>query len=132
MFRRVAPVCVCLLLVAVVGLSAHLKVERTAPVTDATVTEAPVRIQVWFSQSPTLPVSALSLEGPQGAVELGKVEAGRTDGKPDRSLVAPIVGKLEPGVYTATWKTSGSDGHIQTDTFTFTLKPAATTDTRRQ
>src|SRR5690606_3449893 len=54
MFRRVAPVCVCLLLVAVVGLSAHLKVERTAPVTDATVTEAPVRIQVWFSQSPTL------------------------------------------------------------------------------
>jgi len=125
MSKRVVPVLVFLLSIAVVGLSAHLKVERTAPVADATVADAPTRIQVWFSQNPTMAVSALSLKGPEGTVELGKVEAGRTDGKPDRSLVAPVVGRLVPGVYTATWKTSGNDGHIQTDTFTFTFTPGS-------
>jgi len=125
MSKRVVPVLVFLLSIAVVGLSAHLKVERTTPVADSTVAEAPTRIQVWFSQNPTMAVSALSLEGPQGTVELGKVEAGRTDGKPDRSLVAPVIGRLVPGAYTATWKTSGSDGHIQTETFTFTFTPGS-------
>jgi len=115
---------VLLVTAAVVGLSAHLKVEKTFPVTDATVTTAPERIQVWFSQSPTIAVSALTLEGPSGSVELGKVAAGNADGKPDRSLVAAVVGRLVPGKYVATWKTSGSDGHIQTETFEFTYTPA--------
>jgi methionine-rich copper-binding protein CopC len=119
---RVLPLVVVLLAVAVASLSAHLKVERTSPAADTTIETAPTQVQVWFSQSPTLPVSGLSLEGPQGVVELGKVAAGQKDGKPDRSLVASITGPLVPGRYTATWKTSGSDGHIQTGTFEFTLK----------
>lgn len=110
--------------VAAVTLSAHLAVSKTFPVTDGTVATAPDRIQVWFTQSPTMAVSALSLEGPQGKVELGKVAAGQAEGKADRSLVAPIVGKLEPGKYTGSWKTSGTDGHILTGTFAFTYSPA--------
>jgi methionine-rich copper-binding protein CopC len=125
MLRRVLPVLVLLLSVAVAGLSAHLKVEKTYPAADATVTVAPDRIQVWYSQNPTLAVSALALEGPSGTVELGKLAAGSVDGKPDRSLVAAVVGRLTPGKYTASWKTSGNDGHIQTDTFEFTYTPAS-------
>lgn len=107
----------------VVSLSAHLKVEKTFPATDSTVTTAPERVQVWFSQAPTLPVSSLTLEGSGGRVTLGKVTAGLDDGKPDRSLVAPISGSLAAGTYTVTWKTAGADGHIQTGTFAFTFSP---------
>lgn len=112
-----------LLVAAGVVLSAHLKVERTYPETDATITSAPARLQVWFSQAPTVPISSLTLEGPAGRVTVGKASAGLQDGKPDRSLVAPITGSMVAGKYTATWKTSGPDGHIQTDTFAFTFAP---------
>ena len=56
-----------------------------------------------------------------GIDQLFEVAAGQADGKPDRSLVAPIVGELEPGKYTASWKTSGNDGHILNGTFEFTV-----------
>jgi methionine-rich copper-binding protein CopC len=121
---RVLPLTILLLASAVVGLSAHLKVEKTYPATDGVVTSAPKEVRVWFSQEPTLPVSALTLEGPNGKVALGKVVAGVSDEQPDKSLLAPISGSLAVGEYTVTWKTSGSDGHIQTGTFKFILKTA--------
>lgn len=112
-----------LLLVTGVVLSAHLKVEKTFPETDATVTSIPDHLQVWFSQAPTVPVSSFTLEGPDGKVAMGKAVAGKVDGKSDKSIVAPITGTIKAGKYTATWKTSGSDGHIQTGTFDFIIKP---------
>lgn len=111
------------LLVTGVALSAHLKVEKTFPETDTTVTSSPDRVQVWFSQAPTVPVSSLALEGPNGKVTMGKAAAGAVDGKADRSIVAPITGTVGAGKYTVTWKTSGPDGHIQTGTFDFIVKP---------
>ncbi len=112
-----------LFLVAGVALSAHLKVEKTFPETDATVTSIPDHLQVWFSQAPTVPVSSFTLEGPDGKVTMGKPVAGKLEGKADKSIVAPITGTITAGKYTATWKTSGSDGHIQTGTFDFIVKP---------
>jgi methionine-rich copper-binding protein CopC len=119
---RVSLLVGVLLAGTVVAVSAHLKVEKTFPESGATIELAPKELRVWFSQSPTLPVSGLALEGPGGKVEVGKVAAGQTDGKADHSLVAAISGTLAPGKYTASWKTSGSDGHILTGTFEFTLK----------
>jgi methionine-rich copper-binding protein CopC len=112
-----------ILLVAGVAVSAHLKVEKTFPETDATVTSIPDHLQVWFSQAPTVPVSSLTLEGPDGKVTMGKAVAGKVDGKSDKSIVAPVTGTITAGKYTVTWKTSGSDGHIQTGTFDFIVKP---------
>lgn len=106
-----------------IAVSAHLKVERTFPEADSTVAAAPGHLQVWFSQAPTIPVSSLTLEGPNGRVTTGKAVAGQADGKPDRSLVAPVTGTLTAGKYTVTWKTSGPDGHIQAGTFEFTFTP---------
>ncbi len=120
-FLRLLPL---LLIAGVVSLSAHLKVEKTFPAADSTIAAVPDRLQVWFSQPPTVPVSSLVLEGPGGRVTVGKAAAGQQDGKPDRSLVAPITGTLTAGTYTVTWKTAGADGHIQTDTYVFTFKPA--------
>ncbi len=113
-----------LLAAAVAGLSAHLKVERSMPEADSTVTVAPTQLRLWFSQQPTVPISSLTLEGPDGKVATGKAVAGQTDGKLDRSLVAPVTGSLVAGKYTVTWRTSGPDGHIQTESFTFTFAPA--------
>lgn len=121
--RQWAGALAAVLLVSGVALSAHLKVEKTFPESDATVTSAPDRLQVWFSQAPTVPVSSFTLEGPDGKVTVGKATAGKVDGKLDRSLVAPITGAVTAGKYTVTWKTSGSDGHIQTGTFDFLVKP---------
>jgi methionine-rich copper-binding protein CopC len=119
--RTLLPLAV-ILVASVAVLSAHLKVDKTFPATGGTVSTAPTQIQVWFSQAPSVAVSGLTLEGPSGKVELGKLAAGMTDGKADNSLVAPVVGKVAPGKYTASWKTSGTDGHILTGTFEFTFK----------
>lgn len=121
--RQWAGALAALVLVTGVVLSAHLKVEKTFPTTDATVTAIPDHLQVWFSQAPTVPVSSFTLEGPDGKVTVGKPVAGKVDGKSDRSIVAPITGTITAGKYTVTWKTSGSDGHIQTGTFDFLVKP---------
>ncbi len=119
--RRLLPL-VVLIITSVAVVSAHLKVDKTFPATGATVTSAPAQIQVWFSQAPTVAVSGLALEGPSGKVELGKVTAGMAEGKPDNSVVAPVIGTVPPGVYTVSWRTSGADGHILTGTFEFTFK----------
>ncbi|MSO48354.1 MAG: copper resistance protein CopC [Acidobacteria bacterium] len=119
--RRILPLVVFILASAAVAF-AHLKVDKTFPVSGATVTTAPTQIQVWFSQAPTVAVSGLTLEGPSGKVELGKVIAGMADGKADNSLVAFVVGTVASGAYTVSWKTSGADGHILTGTFEFTFK----------
>lgn len=121
--RQWSAALAAILLVTSVALFAHLKVEKTFPEADATVTSAPDHVQVWFSQAPTVPVSSLTLEGPDGKVPMGKAVAGKVEGKLDRSIVAPITGTLGAGKYTVTWKTSGSDGHIQTGTFDFIVKP---------
>ncbi len=111
-----------ILFACVAVVSAHLKVDKTFPVSDATVATAPARIQVWFSQAPIVAVSGLVLEGPAGKIELGKVAPGMAEGKADNSVVAPVVGTVAPGVYTVSWRTSGADGHILTGTFQFTVK----------
>lgn len=121
MRRLTLPVLALVLSLAAVTLSAHLSVSKTFPAAGTTISESPQRLQVWFTQSPTVAVSGLALEGPKGKVEVGKVAAGQADGKPDRSLVAPVVGELEPGKYIASWKTSGNDGHILNGTFEFTV-----------
>jgi len=121
--RQWAGALVAIILVTGVALSAHLKVEKTFPETDATVTATPDHLQVWFSQAPTVPVSSFTLEGPDGKVTMGKAVAGKVKGKSDRSIVAPIKDTITAGKYTVTWKTSGSDGHIQTGTFDFIVKP---------
>jgi methionine-rich copper-binding protein CopC len=118
---HLAPVVAALLLAGTATLAAHLKVEKTSPAADATITTQPQQVRVLFSQAPTLAISSLALEGPNGKVALGKVAAGQTDGRADHSLVATVPDQLPPGAYTVTWRTSGPDGHIQTGTFAFTL-----------
>ena len=110
-------------LLAAVTLSAfHLRVEKTTPVEGATITVAPKQIQVWFSEAPTLVVSSITVTGPSGKVELGKLALGKNSDAPDNSVVAGVRGALSPGKYIVSWRTSGKDGHMLAGTYEFTLK----------
>jgi methionine-rich copper-binding protein CopC len=108
-----------LVAVAVTPLLAHLSVTKSDPPDQGTITAPPSSVTVWFSQNPVLPVSALTLEGPQGAVKLGDVQAGA-----ERSLTAEVLEPLQPGAHVLTWRTAGNDGHVISGTRTFTYAPA--------
>jgi copper resistance protein C len=105
--------------VAVVPVLAHLSATKSDPAHQGTITASPASVTIWFNQNPVLPVSALTLEGPQGAVKLGEVKAGA-----DRSLTAEVQEPLQPGAHTLTWRTAGNDGHVISGTRTFTFAPA--------
>jgi methionine-rich copper-binding protein CopC len=120
--RRVGLLIIALAAASGALLSAHLKVDRTLPATGGTIATAPKQLQVWFTEMPTLAVSALVLEGPSGKAELGKLALGKINNEPDKSIVADVVSALAPGKYKVSWRTSGADGHMLTGTFEFTLK----------
>lgn len=103
--------------------ASHMALEKTFPADKAIVAQAPKQIQLRFSAAPTLAVSSITLTGPSGKVALGKLALGKAGNEPDHSLVAEVTGTLAPGKYTASWRTSGTDGHMLTGTFEFTFKP---------
>jgi methionine-rich copper-binding protein CopC len=117
--RRVTALTVAVAALAVATLLAHLSATRSDPAHQGTVTESPASVTVWFNQTPVLAVSALTLEGPKGAVKLGQVKAGA-----NRSLMAEVLEALQPGSHTLTWRTAGNDGHVISGTRTFTYAPA--------
>lgn len=103
---------------AVTPLLAHLSVSKSDPAHQGTITASPAAVTVWFNQNPVLKVSALTLEGPKGAVKLGEVKAGE-----DRALTADVLEPLQPGAHTLTWRTAGNDGHVISGTRAFTYAP---------
>jgi methionine-rich copper-binding protein CopC len=117
---RILP---ALLLMTAVSLPAmHLKVDKSSPAEGATVTAAPEQVRIWFTEAPTLAVSSVTLTGPSGKVDLGKLTLGKKDDVLDKSVIAKIKDTLKPGKYVVAWKSSGHDGHILTGTYEFTLK----------
>ncbi|MCC7123724.1 MAG: copper resistance protein CopC [Acidobacteria bacterium] len=88
---------------------AHLGVKKSLPAKDATVTQSPTAIEVWFTQEPEAEKSGLTLAGPSGPVTLGKLEI-----TPEHSLRAALAAPLAAGAYTIEWKTAGDDGHVLT------------------
>lgn len=120
MLKRSVLTLIAVAALAVAPLFAHLAVSKSDPAHEGTITAAPKTVSVWFTQNPVLAVSALTLEGPDGAVALGAVKAG-----PERSLTAEVLDPLQPGAHTLTWRTAGNDGHVISGTRTFTYAPAA-------
>lgn len=118
MTRSIQALAVTLALaVAAVGtLSAHMAYSKSMPEKDATLSESPAQLQVWFTQEPEPAVSQISLEGPSGEIELGKTAVAA-----EKSLVAAVPTALAPGSYTVKWRSAGDDGHVQRGEFTFTI-----------
>lgn len=120
--RKWIAFCVVALVVAVATLAdaavaTHLKLTRSVPAADAELADSPADIRLWFSQSPELAVSRITLHGPDGAVELGKVER-----VPDEDVLFAVVpGVLVAGKYEVSWRTSSGDGHPIRGEFGFSV-----------
>ncbi|MGE0464601.1 MAG: copper resistance protein CopC [Vicinamibacterales bacterium] len=98
---------------------AHMKLSKTLPAADSTITSKPEKVQIWYTQTPDKAVSRLTLTGPSGAVSLGPVEVGA-----DKSLSAAVQGATPDGAYKVSWQTAGDDGHVQKGEFAFTVRQA--------
>ena len=103
-----------------VALSAHLKLTKSVPTEGQAIPAAPKQLQLWFNEEPLLPLTSITLKGPDGNV---KIDTPRTGA--DHSLTVAIGSALKPGAYRIVWKAAGDDGHVVTGTVDFTVKEPA-------
>jgi methionine-rich copper-binding protein CopC len=98
---------------------AHVELETTAPAADATVDGTPTEISATFS-GPIEPDSALSLRDAEGQELAG---GGVDPGDATRLVIAPVP-ELATGTYEVRWTSVSDDGHVERDTWTFTVTAA--------
>jgi copper resistance protein C len=99
-----------------VALSAHLRLTKSSPTEGATVS-TPRQLQLWFNEEPLLPLSSVTLTGPNGSVKIDRPRA-----SVERSLTVAIGTALPTGTYRIAWKAAGDDGHVVAGTVDFAVK----------
>jgi methionine-rich copper-binding protein CopC len=108
------------------GDAFHLRLLRSEPKADTTVTVPPAAIRLWFSQEPELSTTTIGVIGPgELAIALGELRLERTAGNP---VAADVQGTLTGGRYLVRWRTMSRDGHPVSGRFAFTI--AAPTPTQ--
>jgi methionine-rich copper-binding protein CopC len=95
----------------------HFELLRSTPASKSSLTTAPVRLQLWFSQVPAAGVSKLSLSDATGDVPLSKTVITASD----KSMYADPVKALGPGRYVIHWRGAGDDGHVLSGNVAFTV-----------
>lgn len=95
----------------------HLRLTKSEPAKDSVVAMAPTELKLWYSQTPQLRLSRVTLTGPAGAVTTGAIA------QDSLMLRVPITGAMAAGTYTVSWLTASSDGHPIRGTFGFSVKP---------
>ena len=95
----------------------HFELLRSTPAAKATLTAAPARLQLWFSQVPAAGVSVISLKDEKGDVAVSKT----TIEPKDKSMFVDPAKPLAPGKYTIHWKGAGDDGHVQQGDIAFSV-----------
>ena len=102
-------------------LHRHLRLERSEPAANDTVTAAPAAVRLWVSEQPELAVTTVRLSatggGPIAVAPLTR------DAGADAPVVAPLRGPLAAGVYTVWWRSTARDGHVSTGQFQFVIAP---------
>jgi methionine-rich copper-binding protein CopC len=96
----------------------HAALTRADPAIDGHTAVIPAAVRLWFSESPEVVFTRLTLSDSSGApVKLGKVESGDTK----LEIRAKIAGTMHAGRYVVNWRTAGADGHATAGHFTFTV-----------
>jgi copper transport protein len=115
----VALVIATLLALATVGTAlAHANLVRSDPASGASLTTAPSRIQLWFSEDlePSFSTAQV-LDSKLQPVDLGDSHVAPND---PLSLIVSVKPGLVPGIYVVAWKTQSKlDGHIVRGTVPF-------------
>lgn len=96
---------------------AHANLSRSSPSANATLSEAPDEIRLWFTEPLEPDYSRITLLNSNG--EAAATEASHVDPADAHQMVlAP--GDLADGVYTVSWRSlSTADGHVTQGSFTF-------------
>jgi methionine-rich copper-binding protein CopC len=112
----------------------HAVLVRSAPVARAVVlTDAPARVQLWFSEGLEPAFSGLSVWSKAGA-QVDRRDAGV--GPDDPRMLSVTLPPIEPGLYTVRYRVLSVDGHVAEGSFTFTVassrsRPTGSSDTPR-
>lgn len=98
----------------------HASLVRSSPSRRATLTTAPDRVQLWFSEAIEPKFSSLSVWDAAGQrVDLGD---GRVDPEEPKRLTVGLK-PLGRGVYRVRFRVLSVDGHVVESEFPFTLRP---------
>ena len=95
----------------------HFELLKSKPAAKASLTAAPARLQLWFSQVPAAGVSVVTLRNDTGDIAV----SGTTIVAKDKSMYADPVKPLTVGKYTIHWRGAGDDGHVQQGDILFTV-----------
>ena len=120
--RRLFPVVlllgVPLLTAARAGLAAvpHLAFKRSEPADRGRLNVSPRRVSLWFTATPQLAFSRITLSGAGGAITLDTIVADT-----GHALHAAIPRELPDGDYRVVWQTASADGHTIRGEFSFTV-----------
>lgn len=105
------------------GVTMHLRLLRSAPAADSTVSVAPRELRLWFSQRPELALTSARITMGSHTVATSRASLGGSSGE-GVLVILPIAGRLEPGVNQVAWRTMAPDGHVVSGEFSFTLAPS--------
>jgi methionine-rich copper-binding protein CopC len=98
----------------------HLRLTKSEPAQNDTLTVAPSAIRLWFSQRAELRTMRVTVRAAAGdTVAVGALTRGAGSEAP---VVAPIVAPMTNGSYTVDWRTMASDGHVVRGSFEFVVR----------
>ncbi|MFW6201260.1 MAG: copper resistance CopC family protein [Gemmatimonadota bacterium] len=100
----------------------HLELRDSRPEADAALERPPEQVRLWFNVAPDTSRTTVSLRGPNGSIEMGKIQT--TDDP--TSVVAPVLGEdLPAGAYTVVWVGAEPGDHTVRGRFEFEVASGA-------
>lgn len=98
----------------------HLRLVRSEPARDTTVSKSPEAVHLWFSEEPQVRLTTVQLTGGDGrTIDLEKPVVAGDDAK---HVAASVPRTLPPGSWTVSWRTLARDGHVVRGEFAFRIE----------
>lgn len=112
-----------LLVAAAAPADLHLALKSSVPARDATVTTAPPRVELHFTQAPQMSATAIMVHTDAGGtVALGRTAASANDAT---VVTAAFEKPIAPGKYHVMWRAMAQDGHVIDGSYSFTFQSAS-------
>jgi copper transport protein len=96
-----------LIVVSPRALEAHARLTRSAPGNNEHVAQSPTQLRLWFSETPQLALTRVTLLAADSAV----IVLGPLTASGEMSVTVTIAKPLSPGAYTVVWRVAAADGH---------------------
>jgi methionine-rich copper-binding protein CopC len=120
MFRMSSPVAIAIassLALSAAPAGAHAFLKTATPAVGSTVSPAPAKVVIDFTEGVEPRFSTIVVQNAQGA----QVESGKPYLDGGETHLAVALKPLPPGVYTVVWHATATDTHKTTGKFTFTV-----------